>query len=113
MKNLDEGILVNGVECTAAENCTCQIVDKLPIMNKLAPGLLEYVSGALQRVLLYPALLVEVLELLKIYKDELINSIRDRLRMAETFDGLLKLTRVVKQKVVCHSSDDGSAQLNA
>ncbi|KAH7976142.1 hypothetical protein HPB52_009329 [Rhipicephalus sanguineus] len=73
----------------------------------------RYVSGALQRVMPHPALLAEVAELVKIEKAELVNLIRDRLKGAETLDGFMKMTGVVKERVICHASDDGSTQLDA
>ncbi|XP_049275672.1 uncharacterized protein LOC119371784 [Rhipicephalus sanguineus] len=73
----------------------------------------RYVSGALQRVMRHPALLTEVAELVKMDKAELVNLIRDRLRGLETLDGFMKLAGVVKERVVCHASDDGCTQLDA
>ncbi|KAL3224257.1 hypothetical protein MRX96_049583 [Rhipicephalus microplus] len=61
----------------------------------------------------HPALLVEVTELLKVEKAELVNSIRDRLEGLETLDGFMKLAGVIKERVVCHPSDDGCTQLDA
>ncbi|KAL1421556.1 hypothetical protein MTO96_022995 [Rhipicephalus appendiculatus] len=41
MDTFDEDVVVHCVECTAAENQTCQIVEKLPILNKLLLGSLK------------------------------------------------------------------------
>ncbi|KAL3227599.1 hypothetical protein MRX96_048701 [Rhipicephalus microplus] len=73
----------------------------------------RYVNGALQRVMQHPAVLVEVAELLKVEKLELVNSIRDRLEGLKTLDGFMKLAGVVEERVVCHPSDDGCTQLDA
>ncbi|KAL1421557.1 hypothetical protein MTO96_022996 [Rhipicephalus appendiculatus] len=73
----------------------------------------RYVSGALQRIMPHPALLTEVAELVKMDESELVNLIRDRLRVLETLDGFMKLAGVVKERVVCHASGDGCVQLDA
>ncbi|KAL1417865.1 hypothetical protein MTO96_026503 [Rhipicephalus appendiculatus] len=73
----------------------------------------RYVSGALQRVMPHPALLTEVAELVKMEKAELVNLIRDRLQGLETLDGFMKFAGVVKNRVVCHPSDGGFAELDA
>ncbi|KAH7976143.1 hypothetical protein HPB52_009330 [Rhipicephalus sanguineus] len=88
------------------------VVARAALLLKASP-LDRYVSGALQRVMRHPALLTEVAELVKMDKAELVNLIRDRLRGLETLDGFMKLAGVVKERVVCHASDDGCTQLDA
>ncbi|KAL1476631.1 hypothetical protein MTO96_036372 [Rhipicephalus appendiculatus] len=73
----------------------------------------RYVNGALQRVFPHPTLLAEAAELVKMDKAELVNLIRDRLSRTETLDGFMKTAGVVKERVICHASDNGRLQLDA
>ncbi|KAH7976141.1 hypothetical protein HPB52_009328 [Rhipicephalus sanguineus] len=73
----------------------------------------RYVTAALQRVMLHPALLTEVADLVKMEKAELVKLIRDRLQELETLNGFMKVAGVVKERVVCIASDDGCTQLDA
>ncbi|XP_037499039.2 uncharacterized protein LOC119372642 [Rhipicephalus sanguineus] len=72
----------------------------------------RYVSGALERVSLYPALLDEVAEQVKRDKAELMSLVRDRLRGTNTLDGFMRFAGVVRESVVCHPSQDGRMQLD-
>ncbi|XP_065308369.1 uncharacterized protein [Dermacentor albipictus] len=68
----------------------------------------RYVTGALERVSRYPALLDEVAMEARIDKAELTVLVRDRLKRTESMDGFMRAAGVVRERVVCHPppSDD-------
>ncbi|KAH6923108.1 hypothetical protein HPB50_021706 [Hyalomma asiaticum] len=73
----------------------------------------RYVSGAVERVSPHPALLAEVAERLEVDKAELIGLMQDRLKVTESLSGFMRITGVVKDKVVCSPFDDNCTQLDA
>ncbi|XP_065308373.1 uncharacterized protein [Dermacentor albipictus] len=68
----------------------------------------RYVTGALERVSRYPALLDEVAMEARIDKAELTVLVQDRLKRTENMDGFMRAAGVVRQRVVCDPppSDD-------
>ncbi|XP_050031792.1 uncharacterized protein [Dermacentor andersoni] len=68
----------------------------------------RYVTGALERVSRYPALLDEVAVKARIDKAELTVLVRDRLKRTESMDGFMRAAGVVRERVICHPppSDD-------
>ncbi|XP_065308375.1 uncharacterized protein [Dermacentor albipictus] len=68
----------------------------------------RYVTGALERVSRYPALLDEVAMKARIDKAELTVLVQDRLKRTESMDGFMRAAGVVRERVVCHPppSDD-------
>ncbi|XP_070396640.1 uncharacterized protein [Dermacentor albipictus] len=64
----------------------------------------RYVTGALERVSRYPALLDEVAMKARIDKAELTVLVRDRLKRTESMDGFMRAAGVVRERVVCHPS---------
>ncbi|XP_049513823.1 uncharacterized protein LOC119465758 [Dermacentor silvarum] len=72
----------------------------------------RYVSGALERVSRYPALLDEVAEQAHIDKSEIVDLVRDRLKRTESLDGFMRVVGVVRERVICHPPNDGRMQLD-
>ncbi|KAL1421593.1 hypothetical protein MTO96_023028 [Rhipicephalus appendiculatus] len=72
----------------------------------------RYVTRAVDRVSRYPALLDEVARSAKLDQAELAVLVRDRLREIRSIDGFMRIAGVVKERVICHSTDDGRAQLD-
>ncbi|XP_075525036.1 uncharacterized protein LOC142557223 [Dermacentor variabilis] len=62
----------------------------------------RYVTGALERVSRYPALLDEVAMKARIDKAELTVLVRDCLKRTESMDGFMRAAGVVRERVVCH-----------
>ncbi|KAH8030902.1 hypothetical protein HPB51_012242 [Rhipicephalus microplus] len=71
----------------------------------------RYVTLAVERVSVYPALLDEIAEQLKTDKAEVARSVRDRLRRTKTLNAFMRITGVVRESVVCHPSEGGGTQL--
>ncbi|KAH6922293.1 hypothetical protein HPB50_012188 [Hyalomma asiaticum] len=72
----------------------------------------RYVIEALERISLHPALLAEVAEKLEMDKAELIVLSRERLKVTESLNGFMRITGVVKERVVCNPPDDNCTQLD-
>ncbi|XP_065308390.1 uncharacterized protein [Dermacentor albipictus] len=73
----------------------------------------RYVTGALERVSRYPALLDEVAMEARIDKAELTVLVRDRLKRTESMDGFMRAAGVVRERVVClPSPSDDRMQLD-
>ncbi|XP_065308414.1 uncharacterized protein [Dermacentor albipictus] len=73
----------------------------------------RYVTGALERVSRYPALLDEVAMEARIDKAELTVLVRDCLKRTESMDGFMRAAGVVRKRVVCHPSpSDDRMQLD-
>ncbi|KAL1421594.1 hypothetical protein MTO96_023028 [Rhipicephalus appendiculatus] len=79
---------------------------------KQASHMDRYVTRAVDRVSRYPALLDEVARSAKLDQAELAVLVRDRLREIRSIDGFMRIAGVVKERVICHSTDDGRAQLD-
>ncbi|KAL1470266.1 hypothetical protein MTO96_024435 [Rhipicephalus appendiculatus] len=60
----------------------------------------------------YPALLEEVTRTAKFDQAELAVLVRDRLMGIQSMDGFMRFVGVVKERVVCHPSDDGRMQID-
>lgn len=70
------------------------------------------VIEALERISLHPALLADVAEKLEMDKAELIVLSRERLKVAESLNGFMRITGVVKERVVCSPPGDNCTQLH-
>ncbi|KAL3200998.1 hypothetical protein MRX96_012834 [Rhipicephalus microplus] len=72
----------------------------------------RYVTTAVDRVSRYPGLLDEVARKAKLDRAELEVLVRDRLRRIQSIDSFMRVVGVVKDRVICHPSDDGRMQLS-
>ncbi|KAL3203374.1 hypothetical protein MRX96_041894 [Rhipicephalus microplus] len=72
----------------------------------------RYVTRAVDRVSRYPALLNEVARSAELDQAELAVLVRDRLSQLRSLDGFMRVAGVVKERVVCHPTDDGRMQLD-
>ncbi|KAH7976467.1 hypothetical protein HPB52_014398 [Rhipicephalus sanguineus] len=66
----------------------------------------RYVTGAVDRVSRYPALLDEVGRSAKLDKAELAVLVRDRLRHIRSLDGFMRVTGVVKERQLDDLNED-------
>ncbi|KAH7976464.1 hypothetical protein HPB52_014395 [Rhipicephalus sanguineus] len=72
----------------------------------------RYVTGAVERVARYPALLDAVARSAKLDRAELAVLVRDRLLATKSKNGFMRFVGVVKERVICHPTDDGRMQLD-
>ncbi|KAH8040181.1 hypothetical protein HPB51_009559 [Rhipicephalus microplus] len=72
----------------------------------------RYVTRAVDRVSRYPGLLEEVARRAKLDQSELAALVRDRLMAIQSLDGFMGFVGVVKERVMCHSAEDGRVQLD-
>ncbi|KAH8031469.1 hypothetical protein HPB51_017241 [Rhipicephalus microplus] len=79
---------------------------------KQASHLDRYVSRAVDRVSRYPALLDEVARSAKLDQAELAVLVRDCLSQVRSLHGFMRVAGVVKERVICHPTDDGRTQLD-
>ncbi|KAL1446611.1 hypothetical protein MTO96_044529 [Rhipicephalus appendiculatus] len=69
-------------------------------------------TGALERICkLHTELMEDLAELVEISADEIGGIARRHLRRTASLDDYMRITGVVKERVMCHSSDDGHMQL--
>ncbi|KAL1486305.1 hypothetical protein MTO96_031440 [Rhipicephalus appendiculatus] len=71
----------------------------------------RYVTGAVERVARYPALMDEVARTAKLDQAELAVLVRDRLMVIRSMDDFMRFVGVVKERVVCHPAEDGRMRL--
>ncbi|KAL1463966.1 hypothetical protein MTO96_043097 [Rhipicephalus appendiculatus] len=71
----------------------------------------RYVTGAVERVARYPALMDEVARTAKLDHAELAALVRDRLMEIRSMDDFMRFVGVVKERVVCHPAEDGTMRL--
>lgn len=79
---------------------------------KRASRLDRYVTGALERVVRYPSLMDEVSRRSGINREQLEVLMRGRLKKTKSMDGFMRVTGVVKERVICHPASDGRMQLD-
>ncbi|KAH8031468.1 hypothetical protein HPB51_017240 [Rhipicephalus microplus] len=72
----------------------------------------RYVSREVDRVSRYPALLDEVARSANLDQAELAVLVRDRLSQVRSLHGFMRVAGVVKERVICHPTDDGRTQLD-
>ncbi|KAH7976466.1 hypothetical protein HPB52_014397 [Rhipicephalus sanguineus] len=72
----------------------------------------RYVTGAVERVARYPALLDKVATTAKLDLAELAALVRGRLMGIQSMDGFMRFVGVVKERVVCHPAEDGRMRLD-
>ncbi|KAL1486306.1 hypothetical protein MTO96_031441 [Rhipicephalus appendiculatus] len=72
----------------------------------------RYVTGAVERVARYPAMMDEVARTAKLEQAELAVLVRDRLLPTKSMDGFMRYVGVVKERVICHPTDDGRMHLD-
>ncbi|KAH7986664.1 hypothetical protein HPB51_026620 [Rhipicephalus microplus] len=71
-----------------------------------------YVTGAVERVARYLALMDEVARTAKLDRAELDVLVRNHLMKTRCMDGFIRTFGVVKERVICHLAVDNHMQLN-
>ncbi|KAL3201021.1 hypothetical protein MRX96_012857 [Rhipicephalus microplus] len=72
----------------------------------------RHVTRAVDRVSRYPGLLEQVARRAKLDQSELAALLRDRLMAIQSLNGFMSFVGVVKERVMCHSAEDGCVQLD-
>ncbi|XP_075740001.1 uncharacterized protein LOC142785405 [Rhipicephalus microplus] len=73
---------------------------------------IRYVTGAVERVARYLALMDEVARTAKLDRAELDVLVRNHLMKTRSMDGFIRTFGVVKERVICHLAMDNHMQLN-
>ncbi|KAL3201023.1 hypothetical protein MRX96_012859 [Rhipicephalus microplus] len=73
---------------------------------------IRYVTGAVERVARYLALMDEVARTAKLDRAELDVLVRNHLMKTRSMDGFIRTFGVVKERVICHLAVDDHMQLN-
>ncbi|KAH6922100.1 hypothetical protein HPB50_009512 [Hyalomma asiaticum] len=108
---LDADTLIHWLAVKETTWRNCGLLARAARIKEAAPSD-RYVTRALDRVVLYPALLDDVAWCANLDRGELSALVRDRLRSTQSLDGFMRVAGVVKDQVICHPAADGRLQVN-